>query len=271
VISILYHDVVRSGAFDSSGFVVPGADLYKLDSQVFDEQLKRIADQARIRPTSLETFPVEPHGHQFLFTFDDGGATAYSVIADSLERHGWRGHFFVATDYIGTRRFLSRCQIRELRSRGHVIASHSCSHPPQMSRCRPSQLHREWTQSVSVLEDILGEVVRVASVPGGFYSRQVAEAAAAAGIQVLFTSRPTRKCHWVDELLVLGRYTIRAGTASHVAAKLASGHWLECLKQSVCWNAKGVLKRIGGRHYAKLRNIVLSAASQPSGGRRVLP
>jgi hypothetical protein len=79
------------------------------------------------------------------------------------------------------------------------------------------------------------------------------------------------KWQWINDVLVLGRYMIRASTASHVAAKLASGHWLECFEQAVSWNAKGVLKCIGGRHYAKLRDILLSMPSQPSGGRRILP
>ena len=68
----------------------------------------------------------------FLITVDDGGVSYYTVVADRLERLGWRGHCFVTTDMIGQRGFLTRRQIRELDGRGHIIGSHSASHP---TRC----------------------------------------------------------------------------------------------------------------------------------------
>ena len=51
-----------------------------------------------------------------------------------LERYGWPGYFFVATDWIGRPGFLNAAQFRELDSRGHVIGSHSCSYPERMAR-----------------------------------------------------------------------------------------------------------------------------------------
>ena len=173
IVSILYHDVVGLGALDSSGFVTPGADRYKLDIREFELHLQAIAGEIGLRPTMLTEFPAESQNQQLLITFDDGGVSCYSIVADMLERYGWRGHFFVTTDFIDTRRFLGRGQIRELRGRGHVIGSHSCSHPAQMSHCSKLELKEEWSGSVNKLQDILGEPVQVASVPGGFYSRPV--------------------------------------------------------------------------------------------------
>jgi len=73
-------------------------------------------------------------------------------------------------------------QIRDLHQRGHIIGSHSCSHPKRMSFCSRAELLQEWGRSCEILAGILGAPVTVASVPGGFYSRAVAEAAAEAGI-----------------------------------------------------------------------------------------
>src|SRR6266853_2134826 len=115
LVCILYHDVVRCGSFDSSGFLLPGADRYKLDREDFDRQLKAIASETRRKAVALADFGTELSEKQLVITFDDGGVSAQSVIAETLERFGWRGHFFIATDFIGTNRFLSRGQIRELR------------------------------------------------------------------------------------------------------------------------------------------------------------
>jgi peptidoglycan/xylan/chitin deacetylase (PgdA/CDA1 family) len=262
IASILYHDVVGLGALDSSGFITPGADRYKLDSNEFERHLQAIAGEIGLRPTMLRECPVESQNQQFLITFDDGGVSCYSIIADLLERYDWRGHFFVTTDFIDTHRFLSRGQIRELRGRGHVIGSHSCSHPAQISRCSKLQLKREWSDSVNKLQDILGEPVKVASVPGGFYSRRVAEEAFAAGVSTLFTSEPTTKCKKVNDLFVLGRYTLKRGVSPHIAAGLATGDWQLRLEQLLKWKAKGIIKTVGGRQYARLRNKLLAGGSR---------
>jgi peptidoglycan/xylan/chitin deacetylase (PgdA/CDA1 family) len=258
----MYHDVVSHGAFDSSGFLFPGADRYKLDSREFERHLAAIACEVGLTPTTL-TGPMKSGTQRLLLTFDDGGVSCHSPIADMLERYDWRGHFFVTTDFINTPRFLSRVQVRELRARGHVVGTHSCSHP-QISRCSPSQMKKEWSDSVEKLEDILGEPVTVASVPGGFYSRRVAEEAFAAGVCTMFTSEPTTKFRKIKDLVILGRYSIRRDMSYRVAAGLARGDSLLCFGQLVHWKAKGIVKALGGRHYAKLRDMLLSRASGTS-------
>src|SRR5262249_33481635 len=133
-----------------------------------------------------------------LFTFDDGGASAVDPIAGALERHGWRGTFFITTGRLGQRGFLDARQLRELRARGHAIGSHSHTHPLRMADYSVARLSDEWERSTALLSDLLGEAVNSASVPGGHHSPQVFETAAAAGITTLFTSDPTRRERTVD-------------------------------------------------------------------------
>ncbi|KPK79394.1 MAG: hypothetical protein AMS25_12820 [Gemmatimonas sp. SM23_52] len=47
--------------------------------------------------------------------------------------------------------------------------------------------------SAKILAEIIGEPITTASVPSGWYSPKIAEAAAAAGIKVSFTSEPRIK------------------------------------------------------------------------------
>ncbi len=257
-ISLLYHDVVSQGDYESSGLSIPGANRYKLDVGEFGGHLAAIARALSCKPASVLNFLGEAKGPFPVFlTFDDGGSSAWTCIAGSLERYGWNGHFFITVDYIGARGFVGTEQIRALRKRGHVIGSHSCSHPERMSSCSWQQLVEEWGTSIKKLSDILGEEVSVASVPGGYYSRKVAEAASCAGIKALFNSEPTARCHRVNGCLVLGRYTMFAGMSAGVAAGVASGQLSPRLKQLLFWNSKKVAKSLLGESWLRMRKFLL--------------
>lgn len=260
VVSIMYHDVVAAAADpDASGF--PGADAatYKLERKQFAEHLQAISERVPHGPIVIpELASWTGASAPLLITFDDGGISAYQPIADLLEARNWRGHFFVTTDYIDTPTFLNREQVRELHRRGHVIGSHSCSHPLRMSRCGWNELVQEWRASVEVLSDILDARVEVASVPGGHYSRKVAEAASLAGIKTLFTSEPTTGVERVGDCLVLGRYAIQRWTSTETAAALASNRIAPRLRQLLLWNAKKATKKLGGEYYLRVRKSLLA-------------
>jgi peptidoglycan/xylan/chitin deacetylase (PgdA/CDA1 family) len=230
--SLMYHDVVERGEFLSSGFSGPAADAYKLETAVFRRHLETI----RRSPEIIERAQTWT-GNRLFLTFDDGGASFQSIAA-ILETFGWRGHFFITTDRIGSAAFLDAAQIRDLRQRGHVIGSHSCTHPRRITN------PREWLDSLERLAGILGEPVRIASVPGGFYSRRVAETAAASGIEVLFNSEPTSRPHVVAGCLVLGRYAIRHGMPPERSRDFAENRILPCAREAIVWRAKQIVKAL---------------------------
>lgn len=255
VISLMYHDVVAHATHQASGFGGADAARYKLEPTAFAQHLAAIKAAVSTHPILVTDF-VEA-AKPWMLTFDDGGASADTPIAEHLEALGWRAHFFITTDYIGAPAFLNRAQIRALHQRGHVIGSHSCSHPLRFAARPWSELQREWRESVAVLADLLGEPVQIASIPGGQYARAVAEAAAAAGIKALFTSEPTTACTEVDGCFVLGRYAIQRGTAAAVAAAIASGQRLPRYQQWLWWEAKKITKRLGGEGYLRWRKTWL--------------
>jgi hypothetical protein len=205
-------------------------------------------------------YPLAP-----LITFDDGGVSA-TVAADMLEARGLVGHFFVTANYIGTRGFLTEDQIRELARRGHVIGSHSCSHPLRIGHCSWPQLLDEWTRSCAILGHIVGAPVQAASVPGGDFAPQVAEAAAKAGITRLFTSEPTGESRHAFGVTLVGRYTIQRWTSAQTAAALAAGEWLPRARQAVVWNAKKLTKRLGGERYLQIRKLLLGHGDEVQWG-----
>lgn len=242
VVTLLYHDIVASD-FDESGFPGRDAARYKLRYDEFDQHLAAIRAADVATPGSASDIVSDSEERLLLFTVDDGGVSALA-IADRIERLGWRGQFFVTTARIGTRAFLARADIRDLGARGHVIGSHSHTHPYRISELPAAELDREWRHSIGILSDICGEPVATASVPGGFYAPRVAHAAQSAGVRVLFTSEPTTHVESVGACAVVGRFTIYRGMGPVAAANLARGWPLALARQQAVWFAKKTAKTI---------------------------
>jgi len=273
----MYHDLVAEGDEDASGFPGRDAALYKISVTAFSQHLDAIseslyshpADPAPPAPPAPPASPAPPahaaHPTLPLLTFDDGGVSAM-VAADLLERRGWIGHFFITTNYIGRRGFLLPDEIRSLAARGHVIGAHSCSHPLRMARCPWEQLVDEWSRSCSVLSGIIGGRVDEASVPGGDFAPQVAQAAARAGIVRLFTSEPTGRIRTAYGLTLAGRFTVQRWTSASTAAAMAQGDWLPCARQTLIWNAKKMTKRLGGARYLQVRRLLLGQRKEVQWG-----
>jgi peptidoglycan/xylan/chitin deacetylase (PgdA/CDA1 family) len=266
--SLMYHDVVAPGAEDGSGFPGGDAAIYKLERAQFDDHLdsitRAVAGSGHERATTaaelVRRSPSRPP--VVLLHFDDGGASALST-ADRLERAGWRGWFHITTDRIGSPGFVTVRDVAELDQRGHAIGSHSCSHPARMSSLPFAGMVREWAESTARLSDIAGKRIAVASVPGGYSSRQVVLAAEQAGIELLFSSEPTSRFDWVRGCLVLGRYAIQRTTRAAEAAAVAIGARGPRIRQWAAWNGKKVLKRAGGTYWLALRKRVLASSYRP--------
>ncbi len=243
---LIYHDVVAPDQRGHVGFPTAVADVYKLTPEEFSAHLEAIA------ATGAKVGLGSPRDTVML-TFDDGGASA-PEIADELERRGWRGAFFVVTGKIGSPGFVDVEQIRELGRRGHLVGSHSHTHPAYMGRLDQRALAEEWTTSRRVLQEVLGAPPHTAAVPGGSVSRAVVEAVAAAGYRQLYTSTPRLRARRHGELEVLGRHTIWAGDAPQLAAALASGRGTARARRLASWQLKSSAKRLHPALYERVRN-----------------
>jgi len=257
-VSLMYHDILDRDALTGSGFSGICANPYTLERAEFQAHMAALSKQLTGRPSlAPDVLQAWPRNPSVMLTFDDGGLSAYTIVMDVLERYGWKAHFFIATDFIGETHFLKPTHIRELRARGHVIGSHSCSHPSMMSSQDQNCVRREWADSVNCLSDILGEEVGTASIPGGFYSQQVAEAASSSSIRALFTSEPTGRSHMVGNARVFGRYVAWPGMTYDRQAELIQGHYLIRTREHASWMIKKLAKTFGGKAYLKLRSLTL--------------
>jgi peptidoglycan/xylan/chitin deacetylase (PgdA/CDA1 family) len=249
--ALIYHDVTESSRFDESGFPGATAAAYKLEPRIFERHLDAIAG-SRYAPGIIASDASLP---EVALTFDDGGASAMEIAA-MLERRGWRGHFFIATARIGSAGFVTAGQVRELAARGHLVGSHTHTHPAPLSRLPEGVIADEWRVSRELLADLLGAPPQLAGVPGGDVSPVVVATARDAGYRYLMTSEPTRRTRDDGDLTVVGRYTIWSSTSPSRAAALADGSSLALSRSWLGWNAKKLVKRVAPSAYRSAREAI---------------
>lgn len=231
---LLYHDVLHS-ASETSGFSGKDADRYKLPFELFEKHVKEVA---------ASQYPA-------IFSFDDGGVSCFTTIAPLLEQYHFTGLFFIPTAYIGKPGFLSEMQIRELYLKGHIIGSHSHTHRP-LSHLGYKDILKEWQVSTDILMNITGNNIAEASLPGGWYSDEVAKAAAEARIKTLYTSEPTSGHSEIHGCKIQGRFNMDA--QSNTAALLSDNKVRKQLHLQ--WKRKERLKKIFGHWYLEIRKLI---------------
>lgn len=257
IAAFTYHDV--SDDVSASGFQRPAAMRYKLTRAAYVEQLDAIA--AAGAPQLVTDLNLAIPGRHHLLTFDDGGQSAVAA-ADELARRGWRGHFFVVTRLIGTRGFLTVAAVRYLHSCGHLIGSHSHTHPDIFRDQPHTRMYEEWRVSADILAQLLGESCVAGSVPGGDISRAVMESAADAGLRYLFTSEPWLTPRRVRGCWVLGRYCPTTATPVEQVSALARfrGWRGALLVRRLKEIARASLPTLY-RHYVRVRTRELGGAA----------
>jgi peptidoglycan/xylan/chitin deacetylase (PgdA/CDA1 family) len=247
-----YHDVTDVPT--DSGFQRNGAMPFKLGTRHFQKHLDRIAE-ASLTPTLVTDVDLPGPGRHLFLTFDDGGKSALR-IGEALCRRGWRGHFFISTGLMGRRTFLDHAEVRELRSCGHVVGSHSHTHPDIYRELDWERMVVEWRHSSDVLAQLLGEACVTGAVPGGEISGAVFRSAATAGLRYLFTSEPWLKPRIVGGCWILGRFCAKASTTPEEIADLARFRG---------WSSKLFVRRLKGvarRSVPPLYRLYVSRSSR---------
>ncbi|MCR4826977.1 MAG: polysaccharide deacetylase family protein [Bacteroidales bacterium] len=237
MIVLMYHDIVTAND-KSSGFQNKNAFQYKVEESAFEEQVKAL------------------QGKDVVFTFDDGGVSFLTKAVPILEKYGFKGVFLVSTNYIGTPGFLTSEQVRELAERGHVIGSHSHTHPEIFTKLSSEEIKREWQQSSQVLKDILGEGEYVASIPNGYTSEEILDAAIQNGFNTIYTSQPTTNIKTYKNSSLIGRYVVLDGMSTEDVLKLVSSKSCH-LKMAVKWHLLNIVKGVLGTSYETFKAKIL--------------
>lgn len=235
-----------------------GIYRFKIASNVFESHLEYLC-QAGYVSASIEQWKEVggcPQGH-VLLTFDDGGLSAYETVFPLLDKFGFVGHFFIVTDDIDRPGFLSKEMIRELADTGHVIGSHSCSHP-ELIYVDHISLKNEMVQSKIILESILGRACSAFSIPTGEMNRSVVMAALDAGYQYVFSSTPGYLRNYLPGSLI-SRWAVRSDVDDSLIwlKKVISKDPFLLCKISLRWKLVRIMRIVLGGSFYRIRDRII--------------
>jgi peptidoglycan/xylan/chitin deacetylase (PgdA/CDA1 family) len=250
--TLIYHDV-RPETSNSQQPRDGVADWYAVTPRVFSSHLKAI-ETVTAEPSLVTD---GPGADRLFLTFDDGEISAITTVAPMLEERRWRGHFFIITSLIGSPGYLGDDDLRDLAARGHLVGSHSHTHPIMTELGEP-EIRAEWMKSREILETILGDPVVVASVPTGYYAPRIGRLAVESGYQYVFTSEPWLKPRPLGTGTMYGRFMVRSGTTAESIGAVCSFSRFAVARRRLAWQSRKVLKAALGRRYEDLRRAVIA-------------
>ncbi len=245
-IVLMYHCIYKDSGKES-GFQNESAFMYKVQSEIFEQEVKSVGEFLIQHDISKDM--VE-------FTFDDGGSSFLTLAAPILEKQGFKGVFFIATSFIGTQGFLTKEQVKELEDRGHLVASHSHTHPCNMASLRYGDILNEWNYSCDILRNILGHPVTCASIPNGDSSKHVVRAAKEAGINVLYTSEQTTKEKNSYGVKLIGRYVVTDSMDTSDLIRIITDRRYRILLK-IRHDIIQIAHKILGSNYNKLKTMII--------------
>jgi peptidoglycan/xylan/chitin deacetylase (PgdA/CDA1 family) len=174
---LAYHSIDNSGSVLSTS-----AEAFREQMDVLDELGVKVLglDQIRsiLRMESLTSPAV-------VITFDDGFRNVYENGLPVLQRCGYPATVFLVTGYCGRanswpsqpnhivqRPLLSWSEIRELRSAGITLGSHSVTHP-DLTAVSLREADEELAASKKAIEDVVGDSVETFAYPYGSHNDAV--------------------------------------------------------------------------------------------------
>lgn len=168
---LCYHQVRDWKPTDSKSardYIVPEA--------AFAAQMKMLADSGyhTILPDQLydylntgKALPSKP----VMLTFDDTDLDQYTFARPEMDKHGFKGVFFVMTVSLGRPRYMSKEQVKALSDAGHAIGSHTWDHH-NVKKYQGDDWKIQIEKPSKQLEEITGKRIRYFAYPFGLWNPQ---------------------------------------------------------------------------------------------------
>jgi peptidoglycan/xylan/chitin deacetylase (PgdA/CDA1 family) len=196
----IYHSVRPANPKDSDT-----QKSYEITPELFEQQLKYLQDHGYTTisldqvAADLKAGTTQPVEKPVVLTFDDGWHNQYKYAFPLLKKYHMMATFYVYTNPIGTKHFLTWDELREMRAAGMTIEDHSLSHPIFKGMTLDA-VRAEVTDSKKILEQELGTPVVHFASPYGYSSPEIMKIVGAAGYE---TYRTTYKGVYQDDPLRL--------------------------------------------------------------------
>ena len=150
---------------------------YAVSPATFAAHMKILADSGyhSIKPAQLydylvynKTLPTKP----FMVTFDDSRIEHSAIAAPILEKHGYRGVFFIMTITYNKKNYMTTDEIAQLSKKGHTIGLHSWDHTMVIKYKDAADWQKQVAEPKKKLEKIVGKPVEYWAYPNGVYDHK---------------------------------------------------------------------------------------------------
>ena len=168
---LCYHQVRDYKSSDSKAtrdYIVPEAS--------FREQMQALADSGfhTILPNELydylttgKALPEKP----VMITFDDSRADQFTSALPELNKHGFKGVFFIMTVALNKRGYMTKEQVKQLADENHIIGSHTYDH-----KNVKTYTVDDWVEQIQKpsqqLQSITGRPVEYFAYPFGLWNKE---------------------------------------------------------------------------------------------------
>lgn len=182
---LMYHDVYDT----SPDRALPrSATMYHVSRTALRQHFTAVRNSGRTVATVGE-YLSGLNRDSVVITFDDGWKGSFEWGISTLKEFGWKAAFFVTRDFIGKKGFGADSTIRMAADQGMEIGVHGTTHR-MLSGCTREEIVSEFRICREHLESVVGQPVRLASLPGGDMNDTIVECARQAGLTSVCTSRP---------------------------------------------------------------------------------
>jgi peptidoglycan/xylan/chitin deacetylase (PgdA/CDA1 family) len=153
---------------------------YKVTPATFSSHIQILADSGyqSVLPDELYDYLVynkELPEKPFMITFDDSRAEHATVAAPVLEKHGFRGVFFIMTITYNKKNYMTTEQIAALSKAGHTIGLHSWVHTMAIKYIEDEDWKKNVIDPKKKLEEIIGKPVDYWAYPYGLCNSSTAQ------------------------------------------------------------------------------------------------
>lgn len=171
---LCYHQIRDWRPKDSKS-----AKDYIIPTAAFREHMQMLADSGyhTVLPDQLYAYlttgaplPSKP----IMLTFDDGDLDQYETAVPILDKHGFKGAFFIMTVAIGRRGkqpYMDKAQIKDLSDRGHLIGAHTWDHH-NVKKYTGEDWKIQIEEPKAKLEAIIGKPVKYFAYPFGLWNKE---------------------------------------------------------------------------------------------------
>ena len=176
---------------------------YTVNAETFRQQMQMLADSGyhSILPDQYYDYlvygkplPAKP----FMITYDDTDLEQFTVGKTEMDKHGFKGVYFIMTISIGKPRYMNKDQIRQLSDEGNVVASHTWRHDrvdkylttPHIDRDTKKIVNNDWdlqlVETRKNLENIIGKDIQYFAYPFGVWKHDGIPEIQKRGIKMAF-------------------------------------------------------------------------------------